>query len=77
MSIPQNPANILTLLETSKMFDDKSKAVIQRAVETSILPTIDQESLIFILKMEKNAHALIDQNTSKLLKELKKKYHQE
>ncbi len=68
---------LLTLLATTLLFDQNAKAVIHRAVETDVLPELDKESLLYTLKMEKNAHAIIDQRAEKLLKKLKKKYNQE
>ncbi len=68
---------LLTLLATTLLFDQNAKAVIHRAVETDVLPELDKESLLYTLKMEKNAHAIIDQGAEKLLKKLKKKYNQE
>ncbi len=77
MTPSQNTALLLTLLATSKLFDEKAKAVIRRAMETDMLPELDQESLLLTLKMEKNAEAIVDQRAKKMLQDLKKKYHQE
>jgi len=77
MSDTQNTTLLLSLLRTSTLFDENAKAVIRRAVETDVLPEVDQESLLLTLKMEKNAEAIVDQRAQKMLLELKKKYHQE
>jgi hypothetical protein len=65
---------LLQLLEDSELFGDKAKSVVRAAVEEKVLPQIDFEYILYILKMDKNLMHVIDTRADKMLKKLRKKY---